>query len=116
MVLVKIFGKKEGIEFNALLDSGADCSIINIQIAQALEIDLSSAKQNRFTGISGDINGYRLEKVKIKVDGISKIIEIPVSFVDSPSVGLLLGQEGFFDNHRIKFEKDHDTFEITPNY
>ncbi len=75
-------------------------------------IDLSEAKATKFTGISGHINGFRLEKIKIKTDGITEQVEIPVCFVDSPTVGLLLGQEGFFDHHRIKFEKDHDTFEI----
>jgi len=41
-------------------------------------------------------------------------VEIPICFVESPTVSLLLGQEGFFDKYRIKFEKDHDTFEIIP--
>ena len=36
----------------------------------------------------------------------------PVVFIDT-DFPVLLGQEGFFDNHRIKFEKDHDTFEIS---
>jgi hypothetical protein len=77
-------------------------------------MDLSNAKAVRFTGISGQIDGFRLEKVKIRVDGLNESIEIPVCFVDSPTVGLLLGQEGFFDQYRIRFEKDHDTFEIIP--
>jgi hypothetical protein len=29
-------------------------------------------------------------------------------------VGLLLGQEGFFDKYRIRFEKDYDNFEVIP--
>lgn len=45
---------------------------------------------------------------------MERSIKIPVCFVQSPTVGLLLGEEGFFDLYRIKFEKDHDTFEITP--
>lgn len=79
-----------------------------------LGIDLSKARPARFTGISGQIDGYRLEKIKIKVDGLNESIEIPACFIESPTVSLLLGQEGFFDQYRIRFEKDHDTFEITP--
>jgi len=45
---------------------------------------------------------------------MNKKIKIPVGFINSDSVGLLLGQEGFFDNYRIKFERDHNVFEITP--
>ncbi len=112
MISVDIFGTKESKKFDALLDSGADYSMFNVEIAELLGIDLSDAKSAKFTGISGHINGFRIEKVKIKVDGIAEQVEIPVCFVDSPTVSLLLGQAGFFDLHRIKFEKDHDTFEI----
>ena len=114
MIQVEIFGANNSMAFGALIDSGADCSLFNIQIAEILGIDLSKSKSTSFLGISGGIKGYRVEKVKIKVENIEKSIEIPICFVDSPSVGLLLGQEGFFDQHRIKFEKDHDTFEVTP--
>jgi len=112
IISIEIFGEKESKKFDALLDSGADCSLFNIEIAKLLNIDLSNAKATKFTGISGGINGLRLEKVKIKVDSVAEPIEIPVCFVSSPTVGLLLGEEGFFDLNRIKFEKDHDAFEI----
>ena len=114
MISIEIFGKKESKKFDALLDSGADCSMFNVEIAELLDINLSNAKPAKFTGISGQINGYRVEKVKIKVDCMTLPVEIPVCFVDSPTVSLLLGGEGFFDLHRIKFEKDHDTFEVIP--
>jgi hypothetical protein len=114
IVSIEVFGPKDSKNFDALLDSGADCSLFNIQVAEVLGMDLSNAKAVRFTGISGQIDGFRLEKVKIRVDGLNESIEIPVCFVDSPTVGLLLGQEGFFDQYRIRFEKDHDTFEIIP--
>ena len=111
MLEIEVFGKTNG-KFLALIDSGADCSLFNIQIAQALGIDLSKAKRINLTGISGTINGYCLDSLKIKIDGIDKTIGIPVCFIDSDTVGLLLGQSGFFDKCRIKFEKDHDAFEI----
>ena len=39
--------------------------------------------------------------------------DAPVLFIDT-DVPVLLGREGFFDLHRIRFEQDHDTFEIVP--
>ncbi len=112
VIEIEVFGKDDSKKFDALIDSGADLSLFNLEIAEALGIDLTNAKSANFTGISGNVNGYRVDKAKIKVDGFSEVIEIPACFVDSPSVGILLGQDGFFDLHRIKFEKDHDTFEI----
>ncbi|KKT14841.1 MAG: hypothetical protein UV94_C0006G0005 [Parcubacteria group bacterium GW2011_GWC1_43_30] len=41
-------------------------------------------------------------------------IEVPAWYVDSNNVDILLGQEAFFEMFKIKFEKDHDTFEVTP--
>ena len=41
-------------------------------------------------------------------------LNVPAWYVDSENVGILLGQEVFFDTFRIKFEKDQDTFEIVP--
>jgi hypothetical protein len=40
-------------------------------------------------------------------------VTIPIMFWERQPISLI-GQIGFFDQHRIKFERDHDTFEITP--
>lgn len=114
IISIEVFGPKDSKNFAALVDSGADCSLFNIQLAEVLGIDLSRARSARFIGISGQIEGYRLEKIKIKVEGMNESVEIPVCFVNSPTVSLLLGQEGFFDQYHIKFEKNHDIFEIIP--
>jgi|SRR3989344_450334 len=113
MIEIEVFGSDDSKTFDALIDSGADVSLFNLEIAEALGIDLTNAKSANFIGIAGNVDGYRVDKTKIKVNGFSNTVEIPACFVDSPSVGILLGQDGFFDLHRIKFEKDHDTFEIT---
>ncbi|MBI5798879.1 MAG: retropepsin-like domain-containing protein [Candidatus Yonathbacteria bacterium] len=112
MLQIEVFGAQESRSFEALIDSGADISLFNAEIAEVLGIALSSAHERRFTGISGTIPGYLVENVKIRIDGINDSLFIPVCFVQSPTVGLLLGGEGFFDQCRIKFEKHHDIFEV----
>ena len=113
MITIEIFGPKESKEFDALIDSGADQALFNEEIAELLGIDLLKAKPVKLTGISGQLDGRRLENIKIKVKNFGETIEIPICFVKSPTVGVLLGQEGFFDKYRIKFEKDHNSFEIS---
>lgn len=39
-------------------------------------------------------------------------IEIIAGFVSSSGVAAILGQDGFFDAFRIKFERDHNIIEI----
>lgn len=114
IIQIEVFGPRDSKTFVALVDSGADNCLFNAEVADVLGIDLSDAKRRNLTGITGTMEGYYLDEIKIKVDGMDKPVEIPVCFIKSPTVGLLLGQEGFFDRYRIKFEKDHDTFEIIP--
>ena len=45
---------------------------------------------------------------------MDKEIIVTAGFVDSNGVAVILGQDGFFDNFRIKFEKDHGIVEIIP--
>lgn len=115
MLQIEIFGKKGSQKFNALIDSGADYSLFNIQVAELLGLDMSKAKVVPFLGISGPQAVFvrTLDGVEIQVNGLDKKVKIPVGFIDSESVSLLLGQEGFFDQFRIKFEKDHNIFEVT---
>jgi len=49
----------------------------------------------------------------MKVRHTEMVITTPVAFTESPAVDILLGQEDFFECLRIKFEKDHDAFELS---
>ena len=113
MVEIEIFGPKESYTILALIDSGADRSLFNIEIAKALGINLEEAHKDIVLGILGKDEVF-VADVEIKIKHLEGKFKIPVSFINSSNVGVLLGEEGFFDTHRIKFEKDHDTFEINP--
>ena len=45
---------------------------------------------------------------------MSEEVEITAGFINSSGVVAILGQDGFFDAFRIKFERDHGIVEITP--
>lgn len=100
------------LEAPAIIDSGADTTTVNIEFAKALGIKL---------GEKGSILGIGKGKVEkwagnlpFKIKSTNFELNIPAWYVDSENVGILLGEECFFDSFRIKFEKDHDTFEIIP--
>lgn len=98
----------------ALIDSGADRSLFNIQIAEKIGLDLTKAPQEYFGGIEGGNLKAKLHKVKLEIVGMDEEIEILAGFIDSSGVAAILGQDGFFDAFKIKFEKDHGVVEITP--
>lgn len=58
------------------------------------------------------IEGF-VADIDIQADSQADAINAPVVFFET-EVPVLLAQEAFFDHYRIKFEKDHNTFEIAP--
>jgi hypothetical protein len=97
--------------FLALIDSGADQILMPAAIADGLGIDRNRCPHRSSMGITMDsIDGFVAE-LSIRLQH-QEPFTAPVVFIDT-EVPILLGREGFFDQHRIKFEQDHDTFEIT---
>ncbi len=113
LVEVEIIGPKGKLKELALLDSGADRSLFHREIADYLGIDLTNAERRRTIGITGDTEALYTD-VDIVLAGTSKKIRMPVGFTDIPYVSALLGQEGFFDAHRITFERYQSVFTISP--
>lgn len=111
---IRITGLERFWEGYGLIDSGADRCLFNNKIAKDIGLDLSERNNENFAGIEGGSLKATLQKVKLQIIGMNEEIEIMAGFVDSSGVSAILGQDGFFDNFRIKFEKDHGIVEITP--
>ena len=69
---------------------------------------------NILVGLAGPRILAYIHKIKMHILGLSGSIEIEAGFTESPGVSAILGQEGFFDAYRIKFERDRGIIEITP--
>ncbi|MBU1000155.1 retroviral-like aspartic protease family protein [Patescibacteria group bacterium] len=110
---LKIIGQKGIWEGYGLIDSGADKSLLNTEIAEEIGFDLNESQCENFSGIEGGKLKARVARIRLQIAGFEEI-KIAVGFVNSAAVGVILGQEGFFDEYRIKFERDHGIFEITP--
>lgn len=109
---IRLTGPKGFWEGYGLIDSGADRSLFNIQIAEKIGLNLAGGQLENFGGIEGGTLRASLQKVSLQVIGMSREIEITAGFVKSTGVAAILGQEGFFDSFRIKFERDHGIVEI----
>lgn len=102
----------EKLNLSGLIDSGADQTMVNISYAKKLGIDLSEATPRTMGGIGeGGLQTF-LSTFPINCPDLGQEIIVPACYIDSDNVDILIGQEGFFDAFKIKFEKDHDTFEI----
>lgn len=112
-IRIRLTGMGVSKDIYALIDSGADRSLFNTQMAESLGLNLDKSAEEVFSGIEGGSLKAKVHKVKIQVVGMSEEIEILAGFIDSSGVVAILGQDGFFDAFRIKFEKDHGIIEIT---
>ena len=113
VVEVEISNGKHHRKFLALIDSGADQIHMPAAIAEVFGIDRANCCPWNSMGISmQDTPGF-IGELTFQIRSQASKFTAPVVFLDT-DVPILLGCDGFFDKYRIKFEQDHDIFEITP--
>lgn len=112
IVEVEISRGNQTRKFLALVDSGADQIHMPAAIADVFGIRDTCPRRSSM-GISMEgIEGF-IGELTFRIKHQTDTFTAPVVFIDT-DLPVLLGREGFFDRYRIKFEQDHDTFEITP--
>ena len=114
IVDVEISNGKHKRTFVALIDSGADRIHMPSYIASILGIDREKCPRVTSMGISMEGTAGFLSELTFRIHGQTAPFTAPVVFIDT-DIPVLLGREGFFDKYRIRFEQDHDIFEITPS-
>lgn len=114
IIPITLFGPKGSVNVDALIDSGADRCLFSAELGREIGLELEKGEKEIFSGIEGGEVEAFLHKIQLQIMGIEKKIEIIAGFTAAPGVFAILGQDGFFDAFRIKFEKDHNIIEITP--
>ncbi len=114
IITVTLFGSNGSVAVDALIDSGADKCLFNAALGREIGLDLNRGIKETFSGIEGGQIATYVHTIGLKISGMENEIEINAGFAEAGGVFAILGQEGFFDNYRIKFERDHNTFEINP--
>lgn len=113
IVEVTIATTGAGRKFYALVDSGADQILMPATIAEVLGIDRTACRTRSVVGVSMEpVEGFVAE-LSLHIKDQPQPFSAPVVFIDA-DIPILLGREGFFERHRIKFEQDHDVLEIMP--
>jgi hypothetical protein len=102
------------VQVLALVDSGADGSLFNTQLADEIGIDWRKGEYRQFTGIEGSPVDVYMSDVEIHVGGGASRIQASVGFTTSRGVGAVLGQADFFSQHKIIFDQSKERLEIIP--
>jgi len=112
IIPITLFGPKASVTIDALIDSGADKCLFNAVLGKEISLDIEKGNKEIFGGIEGGQIVTYIHPIQLQIVGIDKKIEIPAGFTDARGVFAILGQEGFFDAFRIKFERDRNIIEI----
>lgn len=101
------------ITTRALIDSGADINLINAQFAKLLGFDFKSGLKTSLKGIVNQSIDVYKHILELEIPRLTtKKTSMEFGFIDSSTVGILLGQKGFFDIFKITFEKYNNYFTI----
>ena len=111
IVEVEFHAETSGGISRALIDSGADQIIMPAAIAEVFGIDRASCPERSVIGVSMEnIEGF-VGHLSLRIEHQREPFMAPIVFIDA-DVPVLLGRERFFDHYRIKFDQDHNTFEL----
>lgn len=107
-IRVTLWNENKKVETMALVDSGASNCTFHGDLTYMLDIDLTRLKKISIKGVGDEVEGYASElDIEIERKGKTKRVHCPVDFsFDATLDGLgILGQNGFFDEFIIEFDK-----------
>lgn len=106
VVKITLYGKNETpIDVIALLDSGADVSIIPKGLAEYLKLNLKNKDVSK--GIGGEIKIWN-SSIDIGIHGGHEnynFRNIPVQVAEDDTIPIILGRAGFFDKFIISIDE-----------
>lgn len=117
-ILIRNPRNNQAIDYEALVDSGADRCVFPCEIGELIGIDIEAGEREFISGaVSGEPRPLYLHPVEITPGGYSasRILHLRAGFMPnlSDSGHGLLGHHGFFDNISfVKFRGRKGIFEI----
>jgi len=89
--------------FLMLVDSGADCCILDKDVADFLGIKIEDGEHIKTSGIGGNANVYYFDNIYINVGGAE--VKVRCGFIDGNlvdgKIAGVLGRQGFFEHFKV---------------
>jgi predicted aspartyl protease len=104
---VTFIGPEDSIDIMAILDSGADISVLPMEVGEQLGLDLAK-NRSPCSGIGGEVDTAEDHvRVRISQGHENYTFDIPVKVVLDPkaSIPVLIGRDGFFEKFEITFDE-----------
>jgi hypothetical protein len=120
VITIRIVGPKSEARWDALVDTGADETILPLSLADLLGVELDQEVTSQAVGISGDkLTLYYGEvEFQMAVEAESATWRTTVGFVDfgsSDDEVIILGHGGCLDFFTAKFNGESAELDLIPN-
>jgi hypothetical protein len=86
--------------------------LFHADLAREIGLEPETGKREILGGIEGGRMTAFVHRIKMNIAGMDEMVDIEAGFTDAPAAFAILGQWGFFDAFRIKFERYRNTIEI----
>ncbi|GAC1370930.1 MAG: hypothetical protein NVSMB39_4290 [Candidatus Saccharimonadales bacterium] len=103
VIPVKIATADRWINYEVLIDSGADICIFDAELAELLGLELKNGEYAAVRGATGELQDVYIHPVEVTVG--PHTFGIRVAFMATPGPYGLAGQRGFFSQFRITFDQ-----------
>lgn len=113
VIPIKIKNRGLSVNYEVLVDSGADICIFDAEIGELIGIDIKKGRRDVVGGIAGQTADYFIHRIEIEVGGWPYKIE--AGFLPMVADGFnygVLGQQGFFDTFIVKFDLLKEEIEL----
>jgi hypothetical protein len=98
-----------------LVDSGADINVFSAELARELDITLEDGERLEVRGATGDDAVFWRHPVMITVGGCEILVLAAFGEAEHLEAVGLAGQEGFFDQFKVTFDRRAGVFELEPH-
>ena len=113
VIPIRIKNKDRSVDYEVLVDSGADLCIFDAEIGELIDIDIVTGRRELVGGIAGQTAEYFIHSVEIEVGGWPYKIE--AGFLPRVAGDFnygVVGQRGFFDIFVVKFDRIKEEIEL----
>ena len=113
MIPIAIHHGSSVLDYEVLIDSGADINLFGYQVGEYLGIDPANGRIATMMGATGEPQDFYIHPVAIEVAG--QTFEIQAGFaraIDDKPYGIV-GQQGFFDLFEITFNLAREQVELS---
>ena len=116
VIPIRLHSKADFVDYEVLVDSGADLCLFHAEIGEFLGINIAKGKPREVFGVGGKASIFYMHQIKIEVGGWPH--EIEAGFMPKVAGNImrygLAGQKGFFDIFIVKFDLLKGEIELKP--